>query len=142
LLVSFSKTKGSVLDSVGSGPVRYAVRQVLDQEYRKETVRKQTEVSQLKYGDASLGKSEKKGNSDENKENASSSKSLRDGPGIKRDFFGRIINEALPLKDSGDRPQKKSNAQGKERKVWVTYHEGFSNAVRKPISMAELLGEL
>ena len=26
-----------------------------------------------------------------------------------------------------------------ERKVWVSFHEGFSNAVRKPITLEELM---
>ncbi|KAL1964411.1 hypothetical protein VTN77DRAFT_6969 [Rasamsonia byssochlamydoides] len=140
-LISFSKIKGSALDTGGSGPVRYAVRQVLDQEYRKETMKKQSEASQSKYSDSSSGK-KKKGNSDEDKENDSASKSSKDGHGVKRDFFGRIINEAS-VKEPGDCTQKRrSDAQKPERRVWVTFHEGFSNAVRKPISMSELLAEL
>ncbi|KKA22647.1 Sister chromatid cohesion factor (Chl12) [Rasamsonia emersonii CBS 393.64] len=139
----FSKIKGTELESGSSAPIRYAVRQVLDQEYRKEALKKQSEASQSKYGGDS-GKSRKKGNGDEDKDN-DSAKSSRDDHGVKRDFFGRIINEAspAPAKDAGNRPQKrKSDGQKIERRVWVTYHEGFSNAVRKPISMSELLAEL
>jgi chromosome transmission fidelity protein 18 len=29
-----------------------------------------------------------------------------------------------------------------EGKVWVSYHEGFSNAVRKPLTLAELMREM
>lgn len=141
-LVSFSKIKGSELESGGSAPVRYAVRQVLDQEYRKEALKKQSEASQSKYGGDS-DKSRKKDNEDEEDKENDPAKSSRDG--VKRDFFGRIINEEspAPAKDAGNRPQKrKSDGQKMERRVWVTYHEGFSNAVRKPISMSELLAEL
>ncbi|KAJ0368786.1 hypothetical protein COL922a_014362, partial [Colletotrichum nupharicola] len=40
-LVTYSKANGL---SSTSGPVRYAVRQVLDQEYRKESIRKHSEA--------------------------------------------------------------------------------------------------
>lgn len=63
--------------------------------------------------------------------------------GVKRDFFGRIINEAIPRPNNpGDGATASSDGTTStkdERKVWVTFHEGFSNAVRKPISMSELL---
>ena len=65
---------------------------------------------------------------------------------IKRDFFGRIIQTAVrPLSESdGNNADKRkacsNNVLGKaETKVWVTYHEGMNNAVRKPITLDELL---
>ncbi|KAH8705922.1 hypothetical protein BGW36DRAFT_311722 [Talaromyces proteolyticus] len=141
-LIGFSKIKGTILDAGGSGPVRYAVRQVLDQEYRKETMRKQSEYSQAKYG----GSSSKGGdpNEDDDKENGAT-KAKRDNPGAKRDFFGRIINESLSTtsdKDNHTHKRKSSGQKQGQHKVWVTFHEGFSNAVRKPISLSELLAEL
>lgn len=58
---------------------------------------------------------------------------------IKRDFFGRII-EARPLAEvTGDTPQQQAKKNEKERKVWVTYHEGLNNAVRKPMSLQEFM---
>lgn len=61
---------------------------------------------------------------------------------VKRDFFGRVIvkPEVQPLQE-GD-----GNANGKkaepvpigENKVWVTFHEGMNNAVRKPITLDDL----
>ena len=61
---------------------------------------------------------------------------------LKRDFFGRVIQE--PIRDTKEtqngNPSDETAKAG--RKVWVTYHEGFSNAVRKPISMGELLAGL
>lgn len=74
----------------------------------------------------------------------------------KRDFFGReIVNsatvEATRLstgveggkgggKGSGSHGGigRGSGADGRP-KIWVTFHEGFSNAVRKPIGMRELM---
>ena len=67
--------------------------------------------------------------------------------GVKRDFFGRIIiNETRPSKNDGDEASDKSAKERKpvggeegENKVWVSFHEGFSNAVRKPITLDELM---
>jgi chromosome transmission fidelity protein 18 len=64
------------------------------------------------------------------------------GDAVKRDFFGRVIQE--PVRETTEtengNPSDETSKAG--RKVWVTYHEGFSNAVRKPISMGELLAGL
>lgn len=149
-LNTFSRVKGTSLASAGSAPVRYAVRQVLDQEYRKETLKKQSEASQLKYSKSGCGKSKKRGGDDGEADQENSTKTSPNGP-VKRDFFGRIINEATAAagkkkdkeKDAAEIEKgKKIESQKSERKVWVTYHEGFSNAVRKPISMSELLAGL
>lgn len=120
----------------GSAPVRYAVRQVLDQEYRKETVRKHSEaISPSKLGTKATGKS-----ADEQKEKNDPSKGATGT--VKRDFFGRVIREPTPPPTYSEESRKIGEASKAGRKVWVTYHDGFSNAVRKPISMAELLAGL
>jgi chromosome transmission fidelity protein 18 len=57
-----------------------------------------------------------------------------------RDFFGRVIvNEARPSSaaGSGGSPATGKAAGKAEERVWVSFHEGFSNAVRKPISLRE-----
>jgi len=129
----------------GSAPVRYAVRQVLDQEYRKETLRKQSEVLNTSTVNTKTKKlSRKSGDgTDENEADSKDKDSLKD-VGVKRDFFGRVIQERTPAStDSGDGSQPLQNETSKAgRRVWVTYHDGFSNAVRKPISMGELLAGL
>lgn len=62
---------------------------------------------------------------------------------MKRDFFGRVIKEPTPPPSDESPEMAKQNETLKAgRRVWVTYHDGFSNAVRKPISMGELLAEL
>jgi chromosome transmission fidelity protein 18 len=122
--------------------IDHSVRQILDQEYRKETVKKQSESSQFKFTKPESQSSEKTVNT-EGSEGIAGKKYTRDNPGIKRDFFGRIINETTPgpAKKFGE-SQRKSMSRKLERSVWVTFHEGFSNAVRKPISMSELLADL
>ena len=63
---------------------------------------------------------------------------------VKRDFFGRIIKEAAPSSDEthskvGDKRPASKGSGADDRKVWVSFHEGFSNAVRKPITLEELM---
>ena len=60
----------------------------------------------------------------------------------KRDFFGRIVNDVRPTSAGKEKTANDSKSDTKacqERRVWVSYHEGFSNAVRKPISLKEFL---
>lgn len=59
---------------------------------------------------------------------------------VKKDFFGRVI-QVRPLAELNSQNSESQTAK-KRRKVWVTYHEGLNNAVRKPISMAEFLKPL
>ncbi|KAL2784965.1 hypothetical protein BJX66DRAFT_73484 [Aspergillus keveii] len=135
-LVTYSKATGI---SSTSGPVRYAVRQVLDQEYRKESIRKHSEaLAKKKTGQASSS----------NANGTEAVKAKIRANAVKRDFFGRIIQESTTPDEDAQSTKKSGSAQqqgsgsDKGRKVWVTYHDGFSNAVRKPISLAELLGGL
>ena len=78
--------------------------------------------------------------------------SLKDGqsdtnPAIKpvaakRDFFGRIIENPQAILQNGSEIRSQDHAAGEKqenRKVWVSFHEGFSNAVRKPITLEELM---
>jgi chromosome transmission fidelity protein 18 len=64
---------------------------------------------------------------------------------VKRDFFGRVIAER-PLLPAGtgttddDKKRREEAAGGAGGgMVWVTYHEGMNNAVRKPVSLEEFL---
>jgi chromosome transmission fidelity protein 18 len=133
-LVAFSKMTGSSSAS-GSAPVRYAVRQVLDQEYRKEMMRKQSDAKNAAGGKSLNGQSVKE-------QQGGASHKVTGDAALKRDFFGRVIQEPIgetKETESGNHSDETSKAG---RKVWVTYHEGFSNAVRKPISLGELLAGL
>jgi chromosome transmission fidelity protein 18 len=58
---------------------------------------------------------------------------------VKRDFFGRVIE--VRAVDELDGQNAEKNAQ-KQRKVWVTYHEGLNNAVTKPMTLSEFLKPL
>lgn len=139
--MTFSKAKGSSSSCTsGSAPVRYAVRQVLDQEYHKEVLRKQSEA--LNSSTVGKNKPNRKSTDGDSEKDASSKNPLKD-ISVKRDFFGRIIQEPTPAPNDSDESQPVQNEASKAgRKVWVTYHDGYSNAVRKPISMGELLAGL
>ena len=62
-----------------------------------------------------------------------------------RDFFGRVINKEPA--NPGDRTGSDASASSSKscpelkdwRKAWISFHEGFSNAVRKPITLEELM---
>lgn len=117
---------------MGSAPVRYAVRSVLDQEYRKETMRKQpSALTSAAGGRSALEISVKE-------PGEAAQRAMKEGI-VKRDFFGRVIKEPTPEAKDPEHPNPADETSKAGRKVWITYHEGFSNAVRKPISMGELL---
>ncbi|KAG4437563.1 hypothetical protein IFR05_006950 [Cadophora sp. M221] len=123
-------------------PVRYAVRQVLDQEYQKNIIVRENAARQARY---------KAGNPDDDVEFSIASKENKGHHALeivveaKKDFFGREIREQpMPLQeiDGNAEPEgrrTKKNDGKDDNKVWVSFHEGFSNAVRKPITVEELL---
>ncbi|KAL2279367.1 hypothetical protein FJTKL_13440 [Diaporthe vaccinii] len=127
-------------------PVRYAVRQVLDQELQKTIAQRETAARQARFR-AGMGGGPEPEQHDllphDDKENATAGKkALPIMPTIvKKDFFGRVVLEK-PLHeiDGNSGGQRKGQAADKEEnKVWVTYHEGLNNAVRKPITLKDFL---
>ncbi|ROW05787.1 hypothetical protein VMCG_05225 [Cytospora schulzeri] len=126
-------------------PVRYAVRQVLDQELQKTITMRETAARQARFragmGAAEIESLEHSSLMHDDKENKPSEKNPLIVPTIvKRDFFGRVIMEKALHEIDGNGGGKKGRAAEKvENKVWVTYHEGLNNAVRKPVSLDEFL---
>ena len=59
---------------------------------------------------------------------------------VKKDFFGRVIAEEPD--DGKRRRTDSSNSLKIQPKVWVRFHDGYSNAVRKPVVFSELLGRI
>ena len=127
-----------------TAPTRYAIRQALDQEYQKCLLRQRPDARQARHKaggglgpDADIGVDEK-GNA------STQQKGVNLKPvALKRDFFGRITDVPLPT-IRGPSSQDASDGShdpklDKKGSVWVSYHEGFSNAVRKPITLDELL---
>ncbi|KAK2734974.1 hypothetical protein FQN57_001409 [Myotisia sp. PD_48] len=141
-LTTFSKVKGTILASSSSSvPVRYAVRQTLDQEYQKDLLQRQSQARQARLGGLASDIPQAGG-----KPGVTKVPKVAGPEGSKKDFFGRIITTKTPVTKEDE---QKTTRQGvgkpgtrKQRAAWITYHEGFSNAVRKKITMAELLSGL
>lgn len=122
-------------------PVRYAIRQALDQQYQKYLVRRNEEARQARYrAGAIVGPNLEAGTSElvlptgEGKQPKHA--------GVKRDFFGRIIDDVSSNSSedrASDKRPKVSNGQQQADMVWVSFHEGSSTAVRKPITLEDLM---
>ncbi|KAF3178935.1 hypothetical protein TWF751_000949 [Orbilia oligospora] len=133
---------------------RFAVRQVLDQELRKFTVLQQERIRQERFAAANPGvdiglsastRQKEKEKEKELKKNAAGG----GGSGFKRDFFGRIIaqddggdGEDGAGGDSGRSKKRKVVSVSEGAKIWCSFREGFSNAVKKPITWDELMAGL
>ncbi|CAD6591291.1 MAG: hypothetical protein ASARMPRED_005297 [Alectoria sarmentosa] len=108
-------------------PVRYAIRQALDQEYQKYLLRQRADARQVKYK-AGGGLGSDADPKAEDIENASTREhGVHLKPvAVKRDFFGRIINVARPMarghsghSEGEELWDSKLDGKGKERKVWT-----------------------
>lgn len=158
----------SIAGAAAGEKVRYAVRQVLEQEHAKELMRKEQESANARMTKAigattAAGETHGRCAADEEerdlkkvieKASVGVQKSSSTTTAVKRDFFGRPIVVAVPdVDDSRDgadgaefsglgQKRRKKEAAGygeAEGRIWISYHEGFSNAVKKPITMKELM---
>ncbi|KAK7743216.1 Chromosome transmission fidelity protein 18 [Cytospora paraplurivora] len=126
-------------------PVRYAVRQVLDQELQKTIALRETASRQARFragmGAAEIESLDHSNLLHDDKENAGVRKNPLIVPTIvKKDFFGRVIMEKpLHELDRNSGAQGNKAAEQPENKVWITYHEGLNNAVRKPVTLEDFL---
>lgn len=146
-------------------PTRYAIRQVLDQELHKEKIL-QASLSRQARGNGSLISSDTNApittlsDDKENLQPGTDPKVVK----VKRDFFGRPIGTTITIPSTllpeGGRIDASTIAQstalkGKAKtshngdnqgdgkgRIWVSFHEGFSNAVRKPITLRDLMDGL
>ncbi|KAL2256559.1 hypothetical protein VTK26DRAFT_1488 [Humicola hyalothermophila] len=146
-LATFESAGAYVL--AAQAPTRYAVRQVLDQELQKTLAQRETAARQARLRPGRDGAAAVVGSADDDdKENSGGggggAKAEEKGPGVKRDFFGRVVVERPLGETDGNsgagRKRRRTGSVTKEgAKVWVTYHEGLNNAVRRPISLEEFL---
>jgi len=128
--------------STAAAPARYAVRQVLSQEHEKYLLRQRADAKQARYragGPDDIPLPHLVGKENLVKASTGDLTNKAKFAGVKRDFFGRVIvNEARGTsKEDGKERTRRENVKG--NRIWVTYNEGFSNAVKKPISLAELM---
>jgi chromosome transmission fidelity protein 18 len=110
--------------------VRYAVRSVLEMEWKKESARIDMENRKRRGGQ----ETEEVVVLEETEEDVAKKLDEANKKASKRDFFGRIIKE----KPHVEGEIRKTRQEGDDDRIWVSFHEGFSNAVRKPITIDEL----
>ncbi|KAH7327930.1 hypothetical protein B0I35DRAFT_416078 [Stachybotrys elegans] len=131
------ETAASLLSS--QQPVRFAVRQVLDQELQRTIAQRENMARQARFragGPLDSGKAASAAADREKLLAKTAELAAAGGSSVKRDFFGRIIED----KPAPETDVNSLVTRPKEpHKVWVTYHEGLNNAVRKPISLQEFL---
>jgi chromosome transmission fidelity protein 18 len=112
---------------------RYAIRQVLSQEHEKLLAKQRSDARKSRFNAMNpLAEQELR--------DAEVSCILRKPTLVKRDFFGRVVEE--PIIEDTPAIIAARQRDSKETKVWCTFHEGFSNAVRKPVTLAELMAGL
>lgn len=115
-------------------PTRYAVRQVLDQELQRTLTLRETTARQARFRAGNPARSGMAAPPLPSSSSAKTGHAAGQGPvAVKRDFFGRVI-EVRPAVEAAA-----VAAKLEQRKVWVTFHEGLNNAVRKPISVEEFM---
>ncbi|PTB63958.1 hypothetical protein BBK36DRAFT_1181055 [Trichoderma citrinoviride] len=143
--LSTYETASSLITS--QPPARYAIRQVLDQELRRTLALRETSARQARFqAGRSLGEGDDQATQQPLASLLSQKKDdnmavVEDGLVVKKDFFGRIIQaQALADVVRGGLMDKKATAG--QDKVWVTFHEGLNNAVRKPMTLREFLSGL
>jgi chromosome transmission fidelity protein 18 len=128
-------------------PARYAVRQVLDQEHQKYLLRQAAEARQARFQagsppDGATRTFDASSSHTKGKDGLEAPKAeALEGVKVKRDFFGRIIVDKGGLEEAKTKGSASGHGRGKgnTNRIWVSYHEGFSNAVRKPITIQELM---
>ncbi|KAF2817337.1 uncharacterized protein BDZ99DRAFT_404930 [Mytilinidion resinicola] len=122
--------------------VRFAVRQVLEMEWKRESMRLEGEARRKRGGGDEFEEVFEKVGKETPAEEAKRKEKMKEKL-VKRDFFGRAI-VAKPVPANGiveavKRTREEKAADEKEGRVWISFHEGFSNAVRKPITIEELM---
>ncbi|KAL8703052.1 MAG: hypothetical protein Q9201_003777 [Fulgogasparrea decipioides] len=121
---------------------RYAIRQALDQEYQKLLVGQK--VAQARLDDGTV-LPQGAHTSRNGRQSNILGKECGQATAPKRDFFGRIVKDQAddPGNVEGSRRNESSSGQASREKsggnIFVSFHEGYSNAVRKPISLDELM---
>lgn len=114
--------------------VRYAVRSVLETEWKKESVRLGAEAAKRRGGHVDGDEVAQDAKEEVDGEKAAE----MNKKAVKRDFFGRVVKES-PVAEGVVRREKKVVKASDEGRIWVSFHEGFSNAVRKPVTIDELM---
>lgn len=129
-----------------SAPARYAVRQAMEQAYQRYAQTRNTDARQARShsGVQHLVQGDRPTDPLGNIV-FPSSKPPGVSSTVNRDFFGRAIDTTTSIFDLQRNSGLKGILGGESDRVeasgktWVSFHEGFSNAVRKPVSLAGLM---
>ncbi|KAF2261326.1 hypothetical protein CC78DRAFT_470605 [Lojkania enalia] len=119
------------LDYKKEEKVRFAVRSVLESEWKKESARMDAEIRRKRGGQV-----DEETNREQNADDGETKKTEVKEEKVKRDFFGRVMKEKAAVSRDA---KLKIQVEGNQGRIWVSFHEGFSNAVRKPITLDELM---
>ncbi|RUS19855.1 hypothetical protein BC937DRAFT_86802 [Endogone sp. FLAS-F59071] len=118
-------------------PTRYAVRQLIAQEIEHENLRRHEEIAQSRTGHDIRVK--------HGPEKSTTSRLVNSTGDLEKppmDFFGRPLVIATTSNDNQTNTDKTGGSSKKTQKnnhkIWYKFHEGFSNAVRKPLTIREL----
>jgi chromosome transmission fidelity protein 18 len=135
------ETGGAGFGVAGGKSTRFAVRQVLEQEFRKEETRRSelARLERMPAGAATVAPQLKRSGTSMGDEEAMVKRTK-----VVKDFFGRVVVVEKPVGETDAEEEKRKRKENGEveGRVWITYHEGFSDAVRKPLTLAEVMREL
>jgi chromosome transmission fidelity protein 18 len=128
-LAAFDTLEGKKDDKV-----RYAVRSVLEMEWKKESARLDADARKRRGGNIEVEEAV------EAKENVSAEalEALNQNA-VKRDFFGRVVKQKFNAAGEVMQTAKQIRKDNEDARIWVSFHEGFSNAVRKPVTLDEFM---
>jgi chromosome transmission fidelity protein 18 len=118
---------------------RYAVRSVLEQEWRKESALREQANRKRRGGQ---DENDEETEADKKEEQTTEEKVAEANKAVKRDFFGRVVVETDKSRKEARRKQDSGEMQGNVGRIWVSFHEGFSNAVRKPVTIDDIMRDL
>jgi chromosome transmission fidelity protein 18 len=121
--------------------VRFAVRQVLEMEWKRENLKLEGEARRKRGGADEFEELPDKVSKETPAEEAKRKERMKEKL-VKRDFFGRVMVAKPVLANGVVEVMKKTRAEkaaDEEGRVWISFHEGFSNAVRKPVTIEELM---
>ncbi|KAL8765153.1 MAG: hypothetical protein Q9209_007685 [Squamulea sp. 1 TL-2023] len=129
-----------------SSTARYAIRQALDQEYQKSVVGQRASAGQARIGIGRNVPLHKAADATKNKgQTGLPRKESEHAITPKRDFFGNFIeDDGCKLEKTNGRrpstdPYDRASSEKGGGKIFVSFHEGYSNAVRKPITLDDLM---
>ncbi|KAI9167211.1 Chromosome transmission fidelity protein 18 [Paramyrothecium foliicola] len=136
------ETAASLVSSMA--PVRYAVRHVLDQELQRTIAIRENEARQARFrAGGAVDDATSRAAPLDNKEKLKriQEELAAKEAAVKRDFFGRIIQAPAPkpLEQQDGNSTERRATNEVQHKVWVTFHEGLNNAVRKPLSLQDFM---